>query len=220
MTDTAEYEGYEPDTAATSRPVRVPNVSPNARSGLSGEVIGSNAVEAYDQNAALADAGEPITGVTAEGGTTEPLPPLDPSSYAPDALPIPPDGTLGEQVAWVREGETEEERSQRADAVFSAAKATDLDTVAEAHLAGDLRAAVYLDQPAPGDLPDVPEDATTVDALLAWVHETDDDVDRRKRAAAVLEDEGQRVDSDGEPDPRKTLVEPLEALLAAEPDQS
>lgn len=58
-------------------------------------------------------------------------------------------------------------------------------------------------------LPVVPEDRTTVDALMEWVHEGEDDedsgVDTLGRAVAVLVQEGR--------DGRVTLVKPLEDLL-------
>jgi hypothetical protein len=95
-----------------TQPVRVPNVSPSAVSGLDHEVIGANAQEAYDENAAIASA--------------------------------------------------------------------------------------------------VPEDRTTVDDLLAWVSEADDDQEGAERARAVLAAERMKPADDQ----RVTLVEPLEAALA------
>lgn len=43
------------DTSADAAPVRVPNVSVGARSGLDHEVIGANAQAAYDENQRLAE---------------------------------------------------------------------------------------------------------------------------------------------------------------------
>ena len=56
----------------------------------------------------------------------------------------------------------------------------------------------------------IPEDATTVDALLEWVGED------RDRAQRVLTTE----QAQPEDDQRVTLVEPLQALLAAPPEGS
>lgn len=104
-----------------TQPVRVPNVSPGARSGLDHEVIGSNAQEAYDENERLA---------------------------------------------------------------------------------------------AEADLPEVPEDLTTVDDLLGWVTEVEDDETAEARARAVLAAEKAKP----EDDQRVTLIEPLEASLAEDGD--
>lgn len=240
MTDTAtEYEGYEPDDTTTARPVRVPNVSPNARSGLSGEVIGSNAALAYDENQRLADAGEPVT----------------PDMPAHIVGVEVPEGDLETRLGWVREAEPAE-RGTRADAIWYHEQAAGLSDADKEVLSVALRQAVYHDGgdpletiqgqvvesetagtgPAinaetgevtqPGDpLPPVegdpdgtplmPADATTVPDVLAWVNEAEDSDEQRKRAQVALDAEAERVDSDGEPDPRKGIVEPLEALLAA-----
>lgn len=135
---TAALPGGPLSEGQKSRPVRVPNVSPSARSGIDGEVIGSNAQEAYDATADPADA---------------------------------PDGVLTA---------TEEE--------------------------ADANAAL-------NEVPVVPEDLTTVDAVLGWVYE--DDSTAHARAQAALDAEYAKA---GE-DQRSTLVGPLEAFLAASPDE-
>lgn len=57
--------------------------------------------------------------------------------------------------------------------------------------------------PTEASLPEVPEDHTTVDALLGWVHESGED--QLGRALAVLSQEGR--------DGRVTLVGPLEDTI-------
>lgn len=181
-------------TDTASAPVRVPNVTPGARSGLSGKVIGSNAYDAYQENQSLAAQGEPIT-------------------PDPELGLVVPAGDLTERVQWVSEGETEEDRAARADAVFAHEEDTDPDADLMA-LSEALRLAVHGEQvggflpPEDGDRYLIPTDLTTVDALLSWVHAGDDEQDQQARAAAVLAAEESH---DG--GPRKTLVEPLEALL-------
>lgn len=192
MTDTDTAN----ENTDTSRPVRVPNVSPNARSGLSGEVIGSNAVAAYDENEALAADGEPITGTEVK-----------------DDGVLVPAGTLEERIAWAREADEQEERAARADAIWQHEKATEGEGWtgnAQAALSADLRAAVYLDEPGPGDLPEVPADLTTVDDLVAWVKDEEDEIARRLRASAVL-----AAEEAADHEPRTTLVTPLQAILDA-----
>lgn len=108
-------------------PVRIPNVSPGALSGLDHEVIGSAAVEAYEAQAGF-----------------------DPD---PDFEPTGNDG------------------------------------------------------------PVIPEDATTVDALLEWVSKAEGVEEYRARAELVLAAEQDRADGE-----RVTLVEPLRATLADDPE--
>lgn len=59
-------------------------------------------------------------------------------------------------------------------------------------------------------LPEVPEDRTTVEDLLAWVSEAEDDETAEARAYAVLTAERDKP----EDEQRKTLIEPLEASLS------
>lgn len=193
---------------STDRPVRVPNVSPGARSGLAHEVIGADAVTAYDD----------------AGGSTRTD--LGPSIF---------DTGMDTQLSWVAEGEDHDDRSARADAVYGNAVEKDFGGGTLAALSEGLRQAVYQEQQEPGPEPtpepqpgadadgfagdapppaeSIPEDATSVDKLLAWVNEeTDDDgepVDRVARARMIYDVEVEKPEDDR----RKTLVEPLEAIL-------
>ena len=201
----------------TSAPVRVPNVRPNARSGLSGEVIGSDAIAAYEENQRLAANGEPITGeegtapdgteamnaetgVVSTGGLLPPVPGQDGGS------PLVPQGDLDARVAWVAEAEDPDEADARANAVWLHEQETG-DLSEE-----DLEALARRLQEAAGwALVEVPEDATTVDAVLAWVKGEDgEDADRANRARAALLAEEQRP----EEDQRKTILDPLRAMLS------
>lgn len=65
-------------------------------------------------------------------------------------------------------------------------------------------------------LPVVPDDLTTVDALLAWVGDTEDEDDRVSRASAVLNAEAARPEEAR----RTTLVTLLEAMLAPASESS
>lgn len=219
---------------ASNRPVRVPNVSPGARSGLLGEVIGSDAIAAYDENETLAAQGEPITGyqftdpdgtagtgeaINADTGVvTQPGDPLPPILGTLDVTGVTvPAGTTEERIEWAAAGETDEERALRADAIWQYEEAAGQDDETREWLARALATAVASGPEAPGedegepqDVLEVPADLTTVDALLEWVHAADDNEEAHVRATAVLNAEQAR---DGEP--RKTLVEPLQALLTA-----
>ena len=191
------------DTPANTPPVRVPNVSAGAVSGLAHEVIGSNAQAAYEENQRLA--GEQPEGFTTDG---------DPDRSVGVEVPA---GDLDSRVQWVSEGADETERGSRANAVWDHETTTDPDANHD-ELSARLTAAVYPDGVPAEDngelagvtIPDVPEDLTTVDDLLEWVHKADSDNEQAARARAVLNAELARP----EDDQRKTLVEPLEALLA------
>lgn len=186
----------------TSAPIRVPNVRPNARSGLSGEVIGSDAITAYEENLRLAAEGQPITGTVHTGGPNEGLlPPIDQSS----GTLLVPAGDLDSRIAWVAEAETSDIAGERADAIWQHEQTTgDLSAEEMNDLAARLATAVH---GARAEVK-VPEDATTVDAVLAWVNgEEGDDPQRADRARAALAAEEERDE------PRKTLVEPLKALI-------
>lgn len=172
-------------------PVRVPNVSPGARSGLDHEVIGSNAAEAYAANVALSEQ-EPAG---------EEVPDFDATWSAE------------ERLQWVREGEDHEQRGNRADAIYSDAKSQGADDQALDLLGADLREAVYHDGGDPLDMVMIPEDLTSVGDLLDWVSAAEDDAEEKARAEAVLGAEREKP----EEDQRKTLVEPLEALLTDPP---
>lgn len=205
-------------TDSATPPVRVPNVSPGAKSGLDHTVIGANAQEAYDANETLA----------AEG--------TEGHDSGPDTEEIVPAGTLEERLTWVSEGDTSEEKTRRADVIWQ--HETEADPEADkAALSEQLRNAVYgngetVDSDtadtgeavnadtgevtAPGDdLPEitepvtVPEDLTTVDELLDWVKAPEDDDEKVLRAEAVLTAEREQEH------PRTTLVTPLENLLEA-----
>lgn len=109
----------EDQQTEAAAPVRVPNVSPGAVSGLDHEVIGSNAGEAYDENQRLAMVNPPVDPedvqenqvggeapeVTSDEETPEPdgdpapdAPPADGTGaeageQAPDGAEAPPDGS-------------------------------------------------------------------------------------------------------------------------------
>ena len=87
-----------------------------------------------------------------------------------------------------------------------------------ASLAADLQRAVHGSPGAPADtepLPDVPDDLTTVDDLLGWVKDVKDDAEQARRAEAVLRMENDLRGGPGGDGVRKTLVDPLLALLPA-----
>lgn len=102
-------------------PVRVPNVSPGAVSGLDHEVIGANAGEAYDENQRLAMVNPPVDPedveengvggeapeVTSDEGTD---PETDPGTGEQGDQPAPTDpetGTTGDDGAPQDPGGTE-----------------------------------------------------------------------------------------------------------------
>lgn len=170
-------------------PVRVPNVSPGARSGIDHEVIGANAQEAHEANLAIADA-----------------------SPSADSDDFDATWTLDQQVEWVAAGGDADQRGRRADSVYGQARAEQATDEALGDLSTRLTSAVHGPVPDDQDAPEaltVPEDRTTVDSLLDWVSEAEDDATKRARAEAVLAAEQAKP----EEDQRKTLVEPLEALL-------
>jgi hypothetical protein len=185
-------------------PVRVPNVSAGAKSGLAHEVIGANAQAAYDENQRLA------------------------AEQEPDAITVPA-GTMEERLAWVSSTEDPDERGARADAIYQHEVDTGSSDAQLAEVSAGLRQAVYQDQDGqdplagqeePADEDDepvadvepvvIPEDKTTVPELLDWVGE--DPEQSKARAEAVLAVEREKP----EDDQRSTLVEPLEALVAAD----
>lgn len=92
-----------------TQPVRVPNVSPGARSGLDHEVIGANAQEAYDENKRLSQ----------ESGSGE-----TPETPDGDLPEVPEDLTSeADLLGWVTEVEDDETAEARARAVLAAEKA-------------------------------------------------------------------------------------------------
>lgn len=181
MTDDTQptiTDDVEPVQADPEPTVRVPNVRANAVSGI--ERV-------------------PLGGDVPAGGLLPPIDQAEGTLLAPSGLDL--DGLL----AWVQEGETVEERAERAEAVWNAEVDYD-DQEGMGDLSASLTAAV--ERPDPEDLPAIPEDAVTVDALLAWVNDTDDATVRDQRARVVLAAEEQR-------DPKRTtLTEPLLAIVA------
>lgn len=122
-----EADETSSDDATEGRPaqtVRVPNVSPNAKSGLDHTIIGSNA---------LADAGEEHE-------------PDDEAQDDGDDGDVP-QGDLDAALAWLGEAEDSDTARERADAVWKVYRQGDDpdDSPANADLATRLRAAVYGD---------------------------------------------------------------------------
>lgn len=107
-TDSSADEGHPAQT------VRVPNVSPGAKSGLEHIVIGSDAL-APDEDTDESDTGEPAVN----------LPDIDQEG----------------RVAWVADAEDQDEARERADAVWAEYKADE--TVDHEALAASLHSAVY-----------------------------------------------------------------------------
>lgn len=166
MTENAAPEGETTDSEAPEAPthVRVPNVSAGATSGLDHTVLGA---AAEDGNAVASDA---VTEYADHPSQPEAEPDVDaaedPSPSSLDVDPaetadhpgsedhdeaetddeqVPllevPAGDLDSRVVWVSEGETEDDRKARADAVFGHERdAGDTDLAA---LGGRLTAAVY-----------------------------------------------------------------------------
>lgn len=149
-----EQAAPEADNSSDGGPaqtVRVPNVSPNAKSGLDHTIIGANA---------LADT---------------------PQDTADDADDDPrPDGTLDDNIAWIKAAEDSDTARDRADRVWAAfVKDGDGDNEADNEaLATALREAVY--GPPADPAPGAPEGDTLLgavtvpdgldgEALDAWV---------------------------------------------------
>lgn len=121
MTEDDQTQQDQPST--TTAPVRVPNVSPGAVSGLDHEPLGSNAQAAYDANEDLSNGLNPETG-EALGETVE----TEQDQGAGPASVEVPDGTLDEQIEWVSgkgEDTTPETRAARADALYAQESAKD-----------------------------------------------------------------------------------------------
>lgn len=135
-------ENQDAPQETPARPVRVPNVSPNAKSGLDHEVIGSAAVDAYDSEFGAPDE-------------------ADDQGPGPSNIEVPA-GDLDSRIAWVGEAEDQDEAAARADAVYShEADAGDTDLE---DLGTRLRTAVYGDAadqhtPEPADPPQGDENA-------------------------------------------------------------
>jgi hypothetical protein len=183
-------------------PVRVPNVSAGAKSGLDHEVIGANAQEAYDVNQALAA-----------------------EDASPDTEPVTvPAGTTEERLAWVSEADDQDDRVARADAIYQHGVDSGSSDAELAEVAAGLRAAVYKDREgqdpsATGDVPPgnetpvpvpepmvIPEDVPdTVPGLLGWVHEAEGHDVQTDRAHFVLDREAEKPEDQR----RSTLVDPL-----------
>lgn len=68
--------------------------------------------------------------------------PVDPSSVPAEAVTVP-EGDLESRLVWVGEGETDEERRSRADAIYSEAKDSGSSEEDLAHLGEQLRAIIY-----------------------------------------------------------------------------
>lgn len=231
-----------PETEAPA-PVRVPNVSHGAISGLDHEVIGAAAIEAHEAQLTAPEPGDDTV----------------------------PEGDLDSRVAWVSEPDEQPERAHRADLVYEHEKDADDGTDLDA-LAARLRDAVYGTTEAPrvegtqagadpessltgtgapvgrapdagdptngalpgidavqgehvaqpGDqlptveqdggtplAPPIPEDVTSVDALLDWIGEADSDDENRARAQLVMDTEMEKPEDDR----RSTLIAPVQKLL-------
>lgn len=145
MTTTDETSpAHDHDTEAT-RP-RVPNVRPSAINGLGHVLLNPDA-------AAAAETPDTTTG--------------DP--YASSVGVEIPAGDLESRLAWIRDGETQGERTERADAIWAHENTTDPDAD-HSDLAGKLQAAVHdtkepvPDAAATGD--PAPEDDIQVSAPI------------------------------------------------------
>lgn len=159
--DTEEQTAPEADDTTDSgtpaQTVRVPNVSPGAKSGLDHTVIGSDAL-APPQDDEDDDQGDD----------------------EPDGDPMP-DGDLDARLAWVGEAQDSDTAKARADKVW-AAHQDDTDPEANGRLASGLHTAVYgkpaetgqhvaevsagggVDSPAKEDGGDGPADPNATDA--------------------------------------------------------
>lgn len=85
-------------------------------------------------------------------GTSLPPSSSDEVAVTPPPAAELPDGTLDEQFAWVSAGETQDERSGRANALWAAVRAPDGSNDSE--LAGRLQAAVYQQPTEPAAQPE------------------------------------------------------------------
>lgn len=185
-------------TDTTPAPVRVPNVSPGARSGLDHQVIGENAILAHQANLELntTDADETIN-----------------ARLARAAAVTVPAGDEASRVVWVGEAETLEDRIARADAVFQHATDTGADHEELETLAAGLRAAVDPDEDDTQDdtqdeFPEVPEELHTVDQLVEWVEKAEDSETQKARAVEVL-----RLEAEQDK-PRTSLTDRLAKHIA------
>lgn len=195
------------DTASTPPP-RVPNVSAGARSGLLGEVIGADAITAYEENERLAAEGHPVTDM--------PLPenPIE----QPDGTPLPepgaivvPAGDLNDRIAWVAEPDEKADRAARADVVYMHERDSygdDFTDEMDASLSARLTEAVYGTPPV-----EVPDDLTTVDDLTAWAKDPDDADLQAARARTVIAQEHTTRNGEGREGVRKTLMDAMWALV-------
>lgn len=170
----------EQQTDQPDRPVTVPNVSPHAKSGISHEVIGSAAQTAYDD----------------EYGAPEPS--TDEGQQDAVASAELDTATREEQLAWVAAGETPEEKSQRADVVFTRLD-RDPETTDEqrVELGQQLHAAVYPETADGTDTKDgTPEqtepDGTPVEGTEATMEQT---------PGEAVNDQTGQVTAPGEPLP-------------------
>lgn len=113
-----------------------------------------------------------------------------------------PAGELDERVVWVSEGETEDERKERASAVYQHEKAADPDFEGEhdAELSADLHKAVYGD-PAPAIPEGAPTSADKVDDINEYL-----DALKAGDDPVLYESERARL-IDAEDEKRKGLVE-------------
>jgi hypothetical protein len=125
--DTTEQDQAAPEaddseqSGSPAQTVRVPNVSPGAKSGIDHTVIGSDA---------LAPQGDDDDSDSGDGGGAD------------DGASDLPDGDTDAHVAWVNEAETRDEARRRADLVYAnAEKAGTSDELGE--LASRLHTAVY-----------------------------------------------------------------------------
>lgn len=177
-----------PDADVAPAPVRVPNVSPGARSGLDHTIIGSAAQEAYDATYAD-DAG--IDPVTAE---------------------VPEDSD--DLYEWIILSGDETERERRVRAALEVEEGKSPDDQRPDVLDGLRAALAPSDEPNDAAGPVIPEDATSVEKLIAWVTEVEGD-ERTARARAVLDAEYEKAPDDQ----RSTLVGPLEAFVPAPDEQ-
>jgi hypothetical protein len=188
-------------TESTPRPVRVPNVAPHAVSGLDHEVIGSNAQAAWEENQLIDALTRPID--------TDPTEPEAPGIEVPA-------GTLEERIQWVASSDDEDERRERADAIWENEQDTNPGAPEEdvAKLSAALRDAVYgavstehddqhHEEPAPES---IPEDVTSVPDLTKWVTDGAEGEQQRMRARTVLTAELVRDT------PRKTLLDAVRPL--------
>lgn len=172
-------------TDTTPAPVRVPNVSPGARSGLDHQVIGENAILAHQANLELDASDVPAAGVTV------------------------PAGDDASRIVWVGEAETRDDRAARADAVFQHATDTGADPEELETLAAGLRAAVDPDEDDTQDeFPEVPEELHTVDQLVEWVEKAEDSETQKARAVEVI-----RLEAEQDK-PRTSLTDRLAKHIA------